>query len=69
MQHLALTAAVMVIAAFLTPALRTLSFGTGVLYIYATNFWKVHSLNMAAEVVLYAIGAIFFLRCVLFLLV
>lgn len=67
-QHLAVTATVMVIAAFLTPALRTLSFGTGVMYIYVTNFWKVHSLHMVAEVGLYAIGAIFFLRCVLFLL-
>lgn len=63
MQHLALTALAMVIAAFFRPALRTAAFGIGVMYIYATNFWKVHSVNMTIEVILYGVGAVFFLRC------
>eukprot|EP00892_Ulva_mutabilis_P007006 jgi/Ulvmu1/4678/UM002_0409.1 len=60
--HLAATALAMVVAAFLRPTLRTISFGAGVMYIYATNFWRVHSTNMAVEVLLYSIGSVFFLR-------
>lgn len=61
--HLAAIALAMVIAAFLRPTSRTLSFGAGVMYIYITNFWRVHSINMAVEVLLYSIGGVFFIRC------
>jgi hypothetical protein len=53
----------MFLAAFLPPFLRTASFGVGTIYIYAFNFSRVHSPQLTVEVILYAIGAIAFLRC------
>jgi hypothetical protein len=52
----------MFLAAFFPPFLRTASFGAGTLYIYALNFNRVHSPQLAVEVILYSIGAIAFLR-------
>lgn len=60
---LAAVASTMFFAAFFPPFLRTAAFGAGTLYIYALNFSRVHSPHLTAEVILYGIGAIAFLRC------
>jgi hypothetical protein len=60
---LAAVAATMIIAAFFPPFLRTAAFGTGTLYMYASNFHRLHSTNLTIEVALYTIGGLAFLRC------
>lgn len=59
---LAAVASTMFLAAFFPPFLRTAAFGAGTLHIYALNFSRVHSPHLTTEVILYAIGAIAFLR-------
>lgn len=59
---LAAVAITMFIAAFFPPFLRTAAFGLGTLYIYAMNFDRIHSPQLTIEVILYAIGALGFLR-------
>lgn len=51
------------VAAFFPPMLRTLAFAIGVAYIYISHLDKLASLHIVAEILLYFIGAIAFLRC------
>ena len=63
--HVALfaVAACMFAAAFFPPKLRTLSFGLGVSWVYATNFTKLTSPHVTLELLLYTCSGVAFVRC------